>query len=208
VQRTGSSPLNAPKPATAPADPRSLSVGTKEQALDERALMHLVGYATALAGVALIKPAAVELSRLDLRMAEFSMLALLDSNEQVNQKSLGETLAISPPNLAVAIDRLVEKGFVRRERNERDRRQQLIRLTPTGQQRIREAVRVTRHAEEGVLSALSAAERATLIELLHRVIRNSRKTQREARKRVAHPRTTPKAGESANKGTCHEQHRS
>jgi len=143
--------------------------------LDESALTHLVGYATTLAGVAINKRFAKDLATLGLRMAEFSILLLVDTNAEVNQKALGETLDISAPNLAVVLDRMTERGWLRRERSERDRRAHLIRLTPRGRTLSRRARRLSLTSEAGVLAPLSAAERALLIELLHRVVRGARR---------------------------------
>jgi DNA-binding MarR family transcriptional regulator len=112
-------------------------------------------------------------------MAEFSILVLVDTNAEVNQKSLGETLDISPPNLAVVLDRMAERGWLRRERSERDRRAHLIRLTPEGRALSRRARRLSLSSEADVLESLSAAERALLIELLHRVVRGARQFARE-----------------------------
>jgi DNA-binding MarR family transcriptional regulator len=147
-------------------------------ALDESGLMHLVGYATTLAGLAINKRFARQLAALGLRMAEFSILVLVDTNAEVNQKSLGETLDISPPNLAVVLDRMAERGWIRRERSERDRRAHLIRLTPAGRVLARNARRTSLAGEADVLSCLTAAERALLIELLHRVVRGAREAPR------------------------------
>lgn len=147
-------------------------------ALDEAGLMHLVGYATTLAGLAINKRFARQLAALGLRMAEFSILVLVDANAEANQKSLGETLDISPPNLAVVLDRMTERGWLRRERSERDRRAHLIRLTPAGRALSRSARRASLASEADVLSCLTAAERALLIELLHRVVRSAREASR------------------------------
>ena len=153
--------------------------GAAAEPLDETGLAHLVGYATTLAGLAINKRFARRLATLGLRMAEFSILVLVDTNAEVNQKSLGETLDISPPNLAVVLDRMAERGWLRRERSERDRRAHLIRLTPEGRALSRRARRLSLSSEADVLAPLSAAERALLIELLHRVVRGARQFARE-----------------------------
>ena len=79
------------------------------------------------------------------------------------------TMDVSPPNLAVTRDRMVEQGWIRRERSERDRRAQLIRLTPVGQALVTRARKIGLTMEQEALKVLSPAERALLIELLQRV---------------------------------------
>lgn len=138
-------------------------------ALDHAGLTHLVGYAATLASVALKKAFKKHLGPLKLKAVEFSILVLVDTNPEVNQKQLGLAIDVSAPNLAVTLDRMVERGWVKRERSERDRRAQLIRLTPEGQALVSRARKISRHMEVEPLKVLSAAEQALLIELLHRV---------------------------------------
>jgi DNA-binding MarR family transcriptional regulator len=166
-----------PRPSSARVkSPRARVRSGVPEPLDESGLMHLAGYATTLAGLAINKRFARQLGTLGLRMAEFSILVLVDTNPEVNQKSLGETLDISPPNLAVVLDRMAERGWVRRERSERDRRAHLIRLTPAGRALARRARRLSLSSEDEVLASLTAAERALLIELLHRLVRGARQS--------------------------------
>jgi len=139
--------------------------------LDQSGLMHLLGYAATLAAVAARRRFARQLAALGLRTVEFSILVLVDTNPEVNQRALGETLDVSPPNLAVVLDRMAGRGWLRRERSERDRRACLIRLTPAGQALCRRAHRISLRTEEALLAVLSPEERARLVELLHRVVR-------------------------------------
>jgi DNA-binding MarR family transcriptional regulator len=141
----------------------------KPQPLDQGGLMHLVGYAATRASVELKRSFKKHLGALELKAVEYSILVLVDSNQEVNQKQLGETLDVSPPNLAVTLDRMVAQGWVLRERSERDRRAQLVRLTPAGQALAARARQIGQNMENDALGVLSAAERAMLLELLHRV---------------------------------------
>jgi DNA-binding MarR family transcriptional regulator len=106
----------------------------------------------------------------DLRVAEFTILTLVASNGDVNQKQLGRALDISPPNMAVTLDRMVESGWVERVRSTHDRRAQNIHLTAKGRTLAERARRVSATMEEHALGALSQAERALLIELLRKIV--------------------------------------
>jgi DNA-binding MarR family transcriptional regulator len=144
----------------------------KDTGLDQSGLMHLLGYAATRASVELKKSFQRHLGPLKLKAVEFSVLVLVDTNAEVNQKQLGQALdvsAVSAPNLAVTLDRMVEQGWVRRERSERDRRAQLVRLTPAGQALVTRARKIAQSMENEALKVLSPAERALVIELLHRV---------------------------------------
>lgn len=149
--------------------PATESASAPDGALDQHGLMHLVGYATTRAAIELKKTFRRHLGPLKLKAVEFSILVLVDTNPEVNQKQLGLALDVSPPNLAVTLDRMVERGWVRRERSQRDRRAQLVRLTPAGQALVRRARQIGLTMEQDALKVLTPAEQALLIELLQRV---------------------------------------
>ncbi len=137
--------------------------------LDQSRLMHLVGYAASRASIELRKTFAKHLGPLDLKAVEFSVLVLVAANPQVNQKQLGQALDVSAPNLAVTLDRMVERGWVERVRSTQDRRAQHVHLTPRGRELTQQAEKIAATMENASLRMLSPAERALLIELLLKV---------------------------------------
>ena len=163
-------PARGPAHATpfrAPTDmpPRSPAPGE----LDQSRLMHLVGYAASRASIELKKTFARHMGALDLKAVEFSILVLVASNPQVNQKQLGQALDVSAPNLAVTLDRMVERGLVERVRSTQDRRAQHVHLTTRGRELTQQAEKIAATMESAALRVLSPAERALLIELLLKV---------------------------------------
>ena len=137
--------------------------------LDASRMSHLVGYAASRAAITLRKVFAKHMAPLDLKIVEFSILMLVAQNHQVNQKQLGQALDISAPNMAVTLDRMVERGWVERVRSTKDRRAQHIHLTAAGAQLVQRAEKIAATMEAPSLAVLSPAERALLIELLHKV---------------------------------------
>ena len=146
-----------------PADDRD------SQILDQSGLTHLVGYAATRASITMRQVFARHLGPLDLRVADFSILTLVASNPQVNQKQLGHALDMSAPNLAVTLDRMVDRGWIERVRSTKDRRAVHLHLTPAGQDLVRRAEKIASTMENNALRVLSTAERALLIELLLKV---------------------------------------
>lgn len=138
--------------------------------LDQSRLTALVGYAASRAAIELRKAFARHLGPLGLKVLDYSLLVLVASNPEVNQKQLGEALDVSAPNMAITLDRLVEAGWVERVRSTRDRRAMLIHLTPAGRQLVQRAERIAASMEQEPLRALSTAERALLVELLMKVV--------------------------------------
>jgi DNA-binding MarR family transcriptional regulator len=151
-------------PATPHAAPDDLG-------LDQSRLTHLVGYAASRASIELKKAFARHMAPMQLKTVEFSILTLVASNPGVNQKQIGRTLDISAPNMAVTLDRLAERGWVKRVRSTSDRRAQQIHLTPTGCELEKRAGEIALAMEAEPLRVLSPAERALLIELLLKVAR-------------------------------------
>jgi len=146
--------------------------GTKPPAsreLDASRVSYLVGYAASRAAITMRKVFAKHMEPLDLKIVEFSILMLVAQNAQVNQKQLGQALDISAPNMAVTLDRMVDRGWVERVRGTKDRRAQHIHLTKEGAQLVQRAEKIAATMEEPALAMLSPAERALLLELLHKV---------------------------------------
>jgi DNA-binding MarR family transcriptional regulator len=137
--------------------------------LDASRLTHLVGYAATRASIELKKTFARHMAPLDIKVSEFSILMLVVANPQVNQRQLGQALDISAPNMAVTLDRMVERGWVERVRSTEDRRAQQIHLTPAGRALVQRAEKISATMEEAALRRLSAAERALLVELLLKI---------------------------------------
>jgi DNA-binding MarR family transcriptional regulator len=137
--------------------------------LDASRMAHLVGYAASRAAITLRKVFAKHMAPFDLKIVEFSILMLVAQNGQVNQKQLGQALDVSAPNMAVTLDRMVERGWVERVRSTKDRRAQHIHLTAAGAQLVQRTEKIAATMEAPALSMLSLAEQALLIELLNKV---------------------------------------
>lgn len=72
------------------------------------------------------------------------VLVLIDDHqENLSQKALADLLQVDKSYMVAILDYLTEKGYVRREKNPFDRREQLIKLTPLAKNDtplIREAI--------------------------------------------------------------------
>jgi DNA-binding MarR family transcriptional regulator len=73
----------------------------------------------------------------------------------------------------VLVDRLVERALLQRARSATDGRAMDLRLSDKGAELTRRAQRVSQTMESGLLAPLSAAERAMLGELLHKLTQAS-----------------------------------
>lgn len=139
--------------------------------LDDRGLRWTLGYAVTRVEIATRKVFHEHLGTpLGLRPVEFSVLLLLLGNEDVMPKQLCRTLSVHAPAMTLVLDRLEESALVQRERSKPDRRSQHIRLTRKGRELAQQALAISKTMEDDLLNHLSVAERAMLLELLHKVV--------------------------------------
>lgn len=140
--------------------------------LDEATLHGILGYQLAQATITTTR---VFMERVgtpsELRPVEFTILTLVHTNPGLSARQLADALAVTPPNITMWIDKLERRGLIERERSLTDRRAQHIRTTEAGAALARQAVQRLVEGEQATLTALSPAERAMLIELLHKVAR-------------------------------------
>ena len=140
---------------------------------NQSALLELVGYNCRRAYVHIHKTFLERMAGYQLRPVEFSVLAVLRANPLLTQKQLSRALNVSPPNLAVLLDRLQSRGLLTRERNPQDGRSQVLSLTEGGRQMVVKAEHTARALELEATSMLSDSERRTLIRLLQKIYRDT-----------------------------------
>ncbi len=80
---------------------------------------------------------------------------------------------IATLGVAIAARALLTLGYVKRERDPSDRRRNTVTLTPSGLITLGRFEAAIEAAQDAVLAAFSPADRATLIELLERLVRTA-----------------------------------
>lgn len=78
------------------------------------------------------------LAKYSLTPSQFGVLDVLYNLEKINQKVLAEKLFLSSSNIVTVIDNLEKVSFVERKRDESDRRNFYIILTPAGEKKYLE----------------------------------------------------------------------
>jgi len=167
-----------PSPSAAtPVRSGRRAAGPRAQELDEGALGGVLGYHISQAVVTTLGLFARHVGEpQDLRPVEFSLLLLLQSNEQVTPKQLAQTLALSAPNLTILLDRLQERGVIERVRSDSDRRSQNVLLTAAGAELAQRCVELCATMEQDLDDCLTPGEHLLLIELLQKVTRHGRRS--------------------------------
>ena len=104
-----------------------------------------------------------------------SILDHLDEVDAISVTDLAGHMGVTVATMSLAIDRLERRAYVRRDRDRRDRRRVLLRVTPAGV-RLREAKSVLDPVRvEQVLAHLSPADRDAALRGLDLLARASEK---------------------------------
>ena len=105
-----------------------------------------------------------------VRRYHFSVLVALAEDGPASQADLGRRLWIDRSDMVAVLNDLERDGLVARVRDERDRRRNLVRLTPAGKRALGRLEARVEDAQAALLAPLSAAEREELLRLLARVV--------------------------------------
>jgi DNA-binding MarR family transcriptional regulator len=130
-------------------------------------LTSYAGYALRRAQLRVFSDFIDELAELDLRPAQFSVLALIDANPGIVQARVGEALEIKKANLVPLLNRLAARGVLRRVAL--DGRSNGLYLTPEGRRLMQRARRRNDAANARSMRGLSEAELKRLIDMLWRI---------------------------------------
>jgi DNA-binding MarR family transcriptional regulator len=113
------------------------------------------------------------LEPLSLELWEYDVLSALRRQGKpyaLPAMALARETDLSSGAMTNRIDRLEERGFVRREADENDRRSVIVVLTREGRKAIDKAIRYRLEAARESLQDLSGAERRELSSLLRKIV--------------------------------------
>jgi DNA-binding MarR family transcriptional regulator len=107
-----------------------------------------------------------QLASIDIRPAQFSVLAVIAANPGLSQSDLSDTLGIERARLVRMLDLLEKRGLTRRLPSQRDRRSHALQLTPEGQKTLKRAKALAEAHEARLTKKLGAAPREAMIGFL------------------------------------------
>ena len=103
---------------------------------------------------------------LGLTRAQWWVLTHVFRAEGITQTELAEVLEVEKPTLGRLLDRLEAKGFVKRQRCPKDRRQHLCWITPKSAALLEKLDGPMAQFGEHLMKGLKQEERASLVRLL------------------------------------------
>ena len=94
------------------------------------------------------------------------ILRFIGEQEPISQNRLSELLGVRPQSLSETLKKLEQDGYIRRAKNEADKRETLVTLTDAGRQRQEEVQAVRTEQVERFLAPLTEEEQQQLFSLL------------------------------------------
>ncbi|WP_394840961.1 MarR family transcriptional regulator [Pendulispora brunnea] len=105
-------------------------------------------------------------------MAYLPVVVALEENGPLLQKDLADRAHVEQPTMAALLARMERDGIIAREPHPGDKRASLVSLTAVAKARAPVARERLIEGAEQALAGFSAAERATLVALLRRLVQN------------------------------------
>ena len=95
-----------------------------------------------------------------------AILAVLDEGSRETQGAIADSLGYDKGQLVGLLDELEEAGLVSRQRDQADRRRQIVQMTPAGRKMLEKLRKLSTRVEDEFLTSLSEKEREQFHALL------------------------------------------
>jgi DNA-binding MarR family transcriptional regulator len=109
------------------------------------------------------------LAPLGLKSRDFWLLAIA-GHGNLSQQEMADLCGLDPSSLVAVLDALERNGWLRRQRNPRDRRMQWVQRTEDGDRLFSRALPRAKRAEAQQLAALSASDQRRLVSTMRKLI--------------------------------------
>ena len=104
---------------------------------------------------------------------QFAALTVLDQRPRASQRDLGRVLDLDRSTIADLVARLARRGLIERERDQDDRRRNILQLTAAGHGELARLRPRVEAIEPTLTAGLSPSEGAELRRLLYRVLEHT-----------------------------------
>jgi DNA-binding MarR family transcriptional regulator len=120
-------------------------------------LLHKLGHT-------ILERAEDPLAAIGLSSRQYSLLAVMDSDEPQSQLQLAGLCGLLPAQVVQVLDELESRGMVERTRSETDRRRSVVRLTDSGREALQRADALGESIMDGLFPHLDTPAREQLDE--------------------------------------------
>ena len=109
----------------------------------------------------------------DLTSVQFAALDAIQAHPASDQASIAELIAYDRATIGGVIDRLEQKGWVRRVVSAKDRRARELSLTEEGTRIHGALLPIIKQVQDEILQPLSGADRASLLDLIRQTTKRA-----------------------------------
>ncbi|WP_329316933.1 MarR family winged helix-turn-helix transcriptional regulator [Streptomyces sp. NBC_01262] len=134
------------------------------------ALPSRLGYLLKHVYLRLTEASALALAPFGVDGRELAVLAVLAAEYPLSQLEAAGRLGVDRTTMVALIDALEAKGLVERHRSPQDRRKNTVQLTPTGQDRLRQAEHAREEMERQFLAPLAPSDASQLVRSLQTLV--------------------------------------
>lgn len=114
-----------------------------------------------------------ECARFDLTPLQYAVLQTLADSGPQDQVTLGGATALDRSTVTVVVRKLEQRYLLQRSQSEQDGRAKIVSLTKAGVALLREVRPAVDAAQRRIVSPLTVAEAATLLQLLDKLARGN-----------------------------------
>jgi DNA-binding MarR family transcriptional regulator len=110
-----------------------------------------------------------ELVPVDITGSQYSILSALSVHGEMDQATAGRLTSLDKSSVAELATRMAQRGLIRRGRDSRDRRKQVLRITDEGARTVLEAAPYVQRLGQRLLADLDEGERVRFTDSLRRI---------------------------------------
>ncbi len=131
-----------------------------------------IGYSVAMANRALRKALDAELSHYGITFSQWQVLASLALEGETSQVKLAELIGVEGPTMVRILDRMEQKGWIKRKASSCDRRQKLISSTKKVESVWKKMAECAHGVRNRAVKGISSKDVADLQRLLKKIGEN------------------------------------
>ena len=131
-----------------------------------------IGYSVAMAYRALRKALDAELGHYGITFSQWQVLSCLALEGKISQVKLAELIGVEGPTLVRILDRMEQRGWIKRKVSSRDRRQKLISPTKKVEGVWKKMTECAHGVRNGAVKGISSKDIANLQRLLKKIKEN------------------------------------
>lgn len=144
-----------------------------------------IGYRVYSTQRALYRSLEASLAPFNLTPGQWNALNQLEEHGAMTQKQLAERLQKEPATIARSIERLVQRGLVKRTPSPSDRRANIVEVTPAASSLLSEIEPAVSRRHEQIAEGISESDLDTFFDVLEQVEANAQRLLAERGQRRA-----------------------